>query len=48
MHPEVIGRCYRLAQLERLVELMEGTGNVWFAPLADLARHATQRPVATS
>ncbi len=48
MHPEVIGRAYRLAQLERLIELIEGTGDVWFAALADIARHATRRPAATS
>ena len=39
MHPEVIGRAYRLAQLERLIQLMMETGGVWFAPLAEVARH---------
>jgi peptidoglycan/xylan/chitin deacetylase (PgdA/CDA1 family) len=48
MHPEVIGRAYRLVQLERLIELIEGTGDVWFAPLADIARHATPRTAAAS
>ena len=40
MHPEVIGRAYRLAQLERMIDMMAGAGDVWFAPLADIARHA--------
>lgn len=39
MHPEVIGRAYRLAQLDRLIGLMTEAGDVWFAPLADVARH---------
>jgi peptidoglycan/xylan/chitin deacetylase (PgdA/CDA1 family) len=43
MHPEVIGRAYRLAQLERLVERMAENGDVWFATLADVARHAGPR-----
>ncbi|GAA1013237.1 polysaccharide deacetylase [Acrocarpospora pleiomorpha] len=43
MHPEVIGRGQRFIHLERLVEhLMEQPGT-WFAPLADVARHA--RPI---
>jgi peptidoglycan/xylan/chitin deacetylase (PgdA/CDA1 family) len=40
MHPEVIGRAYRLAQLEQLIELMTSTGDAWFATLAQVARHA--------
>ncbi len=49
MHPEVIGRAYRLAQLERLIQLMVETGGAWFAPLAEIARHvAPQLPVGTS
>ena len=43
MHPEVIGRAYRLAQLERLIERMAETADVWFATLADVARHAGPR-----
>ncbi|HEY7433092.1 MAG TPA: polysaccharide deacetylase family protein [Streptosporangiaceae bacterium] len=39
MHPEVIGRAYRLAQLERLIEQMVEAGGAWFAPLAEIARH---------
>ena len=31
MHPEVIGRAYRFAVLERLVERMAADGDVWFA-----------------
>ncbi len=40
MHPEVIGRAYRLAQLERLIDRMAETGDVWFATLAEVAKHA--------
>jgi peptidoglycan-N-acetylglucosamine deacetylase len=39
MHPEVIGRAYRLTQLERLIELIAQPGDTWFAPLAEIARH---------
>jgi peptidoglycan/xylan/chitin deacetylase (PgdA/CDA1 family) len=39
MHPEVIGRAYRLAQLEQLIEMMAGTGDVWFATLGQVAKH---------
>jgi peptidoglycan/xylan/chitin deacetylase (PgdA/CDA1 family) len=40
MHPEVIGRAYRLAQLEKLIVAMAESGDVWFATLAQVARHA--------
>ena len=39
MHPEVIGRGYRLAQLARLIETIAADGDVWFARLADVANH---------
>jgi peptidoglycan-N-acetylglucosamine deacetylase len=39
MHPEVIGRAYRLAQLEKLIETMAQGGDVWFATLGQIARH---------
>ena len=39
MHPEVIGRAYRLAQLEQLIEVMASNGDTWFATLAQAARH---------
>jgi peptidoglycan-N-acetylglucosamine deacetylase len=49
MHPEVIGRAYRLAQLERLIDMMAETGDVWFATLAQVARHvAPQLQAAVS
>lgn len=49
MHPEVIGRAYRLAQLERLIELIAEAGGAWFAPLGEIARHvAPQLHAATS
>jgi peptidoglycan/xylan/chitin deacetylase (PgdA/CDA1 family) len=41
MHPEVIGRAYRLAQLEKLIERMADSGDVWFASLAQVARHVS-------
>jgi hypothetical protein len=40
MHPEVIGRAYRLAQLEKLIDMMTDSGDVWFATLGQVARHA--------
>jgi peptidoglycan/xylan/chitin deacetylase (PgdA/CDA1 family) len=39
MHPEVIGRPYRLAALERVIEHMVGAGDVWFARLDQVAEH---------
>lgn len=39
MHPEVIGRPYRLAELERLLEELVDRDDVWFARLDDVARH---------
>jgi peptidoglycan-N-acetylglucosamine deacetylase len=39
MHPEVIGRPYRLAELERLVEHMVASGDVWFARMDRVAEH---------
>jgi peptidoglycan/xylan/chitin deacetylase (PgdA/CDA1 family) len=43
MHPEVIGRAYRFAVLERLVDTMIEDGNVWFARLDAVAEHV--RPI---
>jgi peptidoglycan-N-acetylglucosamine deacetylase len=40
MHPEVIGRAYRLAQLEKLIAAMAEGGDVWFATLGQVARHS--------
>ncbi|MFF2300514.1 polysaccharide deacetylase [Arthrobacter sp. NPDC058127] len=39
MHPEVIGRPYRLAQFERVIEHMATSNDVWFARLDDVAHH---------
>ncbi|MFF4860715.1 polysaccharide deacetylase [Streptomyces sp. NPDC001231] len=39
MHPEVIGRPQRFAELARLVEAVAGDGRAWTAPLADVAAH---------
>ena len=39
MHPEVIGRSYRLAAIERLIEFMVSDGDVWFATLEQVAHH---------
>jgi peptidoglycan-N-acetylglucosamine deacetylase len=38
-HPMVTGRPSRLRQLERMLEHMQAKGDVWFAPLEDIARH---------
>jgi peptidoglycan-N-acetylglucosamine deacetylase len=40
MHPEVIGRAYRLLQLEKLIDKMAGSGDVWFATLGEVADYA--------
>lgn len=40
MHPEVIGRPYRMAQLETIVEHIASSGDVWFARLDEVAEHA--------
>ncbi|BBX63901.1 polysaccharide deacetylase [Mycobacterium saskatchewanense] len=40
MHPEVIGRPYRLAQLERVVEHIVASGDVWFARMDQVAEYA--------
>ncbi len=40
MHPEVIGRPYRLAELERVIEHIATAGDVWFARLDQVAEHA--------
>jgi peptidoglycan/xylan/chitin deacetylase (PgdA/CDA1 family) len=37
MHPEAMGRGYRMHMLERLVDQMRSEANVWFAPHADVA-----------
>jgi len=39
MHPEVIGRAARFAQLERFVEQLAHDGAVWFARLDTVAEH---------
>ncbi|MBS1888644.1 MAG: polysaccharide deacetylase [Actinobacteria bacterium] len=43
MHPEVIGRAYRFAALEALVEEMVAAGDVWFARLDEVADHVGPR-----
>ncbi len=43
MHPEVIGRGYRFAQLESLVEEIAADGDVWFGRLDEIAAHARGR-----
>lgn len=39
MHPEVIGRAYRFAALEALVEAIVADGDVWLARLDQVADH---------
>lgn len=43
MHPEVIGRRYRLAQLAKLMDRMVADGDVWFARLDAVAEHVGGR-----
>jgi peptidoglycan/xylan/chitin deacetylase (PgdA/CDA1 family) len=46
MHPEVIGRAYRLAALEGLIERIQRNTDVWFATLEQVADHV--RPLLDS
>ncbi|MFF1831341.1 polysaccharide deacetylase [Paenarthrobacter sp. NPDC058040] len=39
MHPEVIGRPYRLEQFERVLDHMAASDDVWFARLDEVAQH---------
>jgi peptidoglycan/xylan/chitin deacetylase (PgdA/CDA1 family) len=48
MHPEVIGRPYRLAALEQVVEHMVASGDVWFTRLDELAERVGPSVRATS
>lgn len=48
MHPEVIGRAYRMAELEKVVEHMVASGDVWFARLDEVAERATAELAAAS
>ena len=45
MHPEVIGRGIPVRRLRALVELMLADGDVWFAPLDEVAAHVGQTPL---
>ena len=38
-HPFVSGRLARWRRVERMIEAMRETGQVWFAPLEEIARH---------
>jgi hypothetical protein len=38
-HPFVSGRLSRWLRIEKMIEYMLGTGEVWFARLEDIARH---------
>ena len=39
MHPQVIGRPGRLAMLDRVIEHVVSSGDVWAAPLGRIAAH---------
>jgi peptidoglycan/xylan/chitin deacetylase (PgdA/CDA1 family) len=39
MHPEVSGRPYRVALLDRLIRHIKGYPNVWWATADDVAHH---------
>jgi peptidoglycan/xylan/chitin deacetylase (PgdA/CDA1 family) len=38
-HPFVSGRLSRWLRIEKMIEYMQGTGEVWFARLSDIASH---------
>ena len=38
-HPFVSGRLSRWKRVEKMIEYMLGTGDVWFATLEEIARH---------
>lgn len=42
-HPSVIGRHHRMNILERLMDHAEARGDIWIAPLADIADHVLRR-----
>ncbi|MEC9346794.1 MAG: polysaccharide deacetylase family protein [Pseudomonadota bacterium] len=42
-HPSVIGRHSRMAILDRLMDHVEARGDIWLAPLADIADHVMRR-----
>jgi peptidoglycan-N-acetylglucosamine deacetylase len=39
MHPEIIGRAYRLENLRNLIERISADSGVWFAQLGAVAEH---------
>jgi len=41
-HPFVSGRLSRWLRVEKMIEYMLGTGEVWFAPLEEIARHVLE------
>ena len=41
-HPFVSGRLSRWQRVERMIEYMLGTGDVWFAPLEQITRHVAE------
>ena len=44
LHPFLTGRLARWQHMERLIERALDKGDVWFAPLEDIAAHALARP----
>ena len=42
LHPEIIGRAYRLRSFEQLLEFLAEDGNAWFTTMSGLAEHARQ------
>jgi peptidoglycan/xylan/chitin deacetylase (PgdA/CDA1 family) len=41
-HPFVSGRLSRWLRIEKMIEYMQGTGEVWFATLEEIANHVKQ------
>jgi hypothetical protein len=42
LHPFLTGRLARWAQIERWLEQVLEQGDAWFAPLEDIAAHASK------
>lgn len=47
-HPFVSGRLSRWLRVEHMIEYMLGTGDVWFAPLEEIAQHVISEHTAGS
>ncbi len=48
MHPQVIGKRYRMAMLRDLLEHIRGHGDVWFATHEEIARYLLSQDAAAA